>query len=308
MVEFFPAGFYYGDLQCNGWEGSMTGWYLYAVLSLILLGFQRFLYKVSAEKQCNTAWTTFSFMGTVAILSSTLCFVLGEPVSNVRFLIFIALVNSLAFVIATISHIEALKLIPSSIAYPIIRLNAVLVVVFSILFFKDHLSVFQGFGIVLAFSVILILALGINHQATPKKNIRQGSLFVLISLVGGAVAVISSKYAAGNANKMAFIAISYILSTLFSFGLREKLQTKETHKTHKEALIIGVTMGIFNLAGYYSFLKALSMGPLSIIASITGMHFVISIILSTLIYREKLTRLRILGICLTILSMILLRI
>jgi uncharacterized membrane protein len=76
---------------------------------------------------------------------------------------------------------------------------------------------------------------------------------------------------------------------------------------HKDALIIGVIMGLINFAGYYSFLKALSTGPLSIIASITGMHFVISIILSALIYKEKLTLLRILGIFLTVLSIILLR-
>ena len=285
----------------------MAGWYVYAILALVLLGFQRFLYKVSAERQCNTAWTTFSFMATVAVLSSTLFFILGEPVSNVKFLIFIALINSLTFVIATISQIEALKNIPSSIAYPVIRLNAVLVVAFSILFLKDHLSVVQGVGIVLALMVIVILAVGINDRETHGKNIRQGTLFVLISLLSGAGAVISSKYAAGNTNRMAFIAISYILSTLFSFGLGEKLKTKNAHKPQKEALIIGVTMGVFNLAGYYSFLKALSTGPLSIIASITGMHFVISVFLSALIYREKLTGLRILGIFLTVVSVILLR-
>ncbi len=286
----------------------MGSWYVFAIFALILLGFQRFLYKVSAERKCNTAWTTFSFMATVAILSSTLFLLLGESVSDITFLIFIALVNSGAFLVATITHIEALKHIPTSVAYPIIRLNAVVVVIFSIFFFKDHLSLFQGIGIVLALAVIVILALGINDNNAPQKNIRRGFIFVVIALFGGAAAAISSKFAASYTNKMAFIAVSYIASTLFSLGLRKKLETEEAHKTHKDALIIGVIMGLINLAGYYSFLKALSTGPLSIIASITGMHFVISIILSALIYKEKLTLLRILGIFLTVLSIILLRI
>jgi drug/metabolite transporter (DMT)-like permease len=285
----------------------MSSWYVFAIFALILLGFQRFLYKVSAERKCNTAWTTFFFMATVAILSSTLFVVLGESVSDITFLFFIALVNSGAFLVATITHIEALKHIPTSVAYPIIRLNAVVVVIFSILYFKDHLSLYQGIGIVLALAVIVILALGISDNNAPQKNIRRGFIFVVIALFGGAVAAISSKFAADNTNKMAFIAVSYIASTLFSFGLRKKLQTEETHKMHKDALIIGVIMGLINFAGYYSFLKALSTGPLSIIASITGMHFVISIILSALIYKEKLTLLRILGIFLTVLSIILLR-
>ena len=86
-----------------------------------------------------------------------------------------------------------------------------------------------------------------------------------------------------------------------------KHQTEEASENHKDALIIGFVMGLINFAGYYSFLKALSMGPFSIIASITGMHFVIAVILSALIYKEKLTPLRIIGISLTILSIILLR-
>jgi uncharacterized membrane protein len=106
---------------------------------------------------------------------------------------------------------------------------------------------------------------------------------------------------------MAFIAISYMASTLFAFGLRNKLQTEEANENPKDALIIGFFMGVINFAGYYSFLKALSTGPLSIIASITGMHFVIAIILSALIYKEKLTASRILGVSLTIVSIILLR-
>ena len=98
------------------------------------MGTQRFLYKVSAEKRCNTAWTTFSFMATVAVLSSVLFLVLEETVTNLRFLLFIGLVNSVAFLLATVTHIEALKNIPASVAYPIIRLSAVFVVIFSILF------------------------------------------------------------------------------------------------------------------------------------------------------------------------------
>ncbi len=148
----------------------MSDWYVFAILALILLGFQRFLYKVSAERKCNTAWTTFSFMATVAILSSTLFVVLGESVSDISFLFFIALVNSGAFLVATITHIEALKHIPSSVAYPIIRLNAILVVIFSILFFKDRLSLYQGIGIVLALAVIVILAAGLNDLRIPQKT------------------------------------------------------------------------------------------------------------------------------------------
>jgi drug/metabolite transporter (DMT)-like permease len=285
----------------------MGSWYAFAIIALFFMGTQRFLYKVSAEKRCNTAWTTFSFMATVAILSSILFVVLEESVANLRFLLFIALLNSVAFLLATVTHIEALKNIPAGIAYPIIRLSAVLVVIFSILFFKDRPSFYQIIGIALAMVVIVVLTRDFADEATSYGRRRTGVVCVFIALIAGAVAIISSKFAAMHTNKMAFIAISYMASTFFALGLRKKLQTEEANESPRDALLIGFVMGLINLAGYYAYLKALSIGPLSIITSITGMHFIIAIILSALIYKEKLTPSRILGISLTFVSIILLR-
>ena len=271
------------------------------------MGMQRFLYKVSAERRCNTAWTTFSFMATVAILSSILFLVLEESVASLQFLLFIALVNSAAFLLATVTHIEALKNIPASVAYPIIRLSVVFVVIFSLLFFKDRPSFYQVIGIVLAMVVIVLLTRDFGDETTSYGRRKKGFICVFVALVAGAVAIISSKFAAMHTNKMAFIAVSYIASTFFALGLRKRLQTEEANANPKDALLIGFVMGLINFAGYYSYLKALSTGPLSIITSITGMHFIIAIILSALIYKEKLTPSRILGISLTVVSVILLK-
>ncbi len=285
----------------------METWYTYAIMALFFMGFQRFLYKVSAERKCNTAWTTFSFMGTVTVLSSALFLIREEPVGNIQFLLFIGFLNSAAFLAATITHIEALKFIPVGVAYPIIRLNTVIVVLFSISFFNDQLSFYQIIGIICAVAVIVVLTKEVNGKEIILDNKKLGFLLVFISALSGSVASITSKFAAIYTNKIGFIAVSYILSTLFSFGLRKKLQTSDANRNHKDALIIGATMGGINFVGYYFFLKALSMGPLSLIVSLTGMHFVIAILLSVFIYKEKLTQSRIIGISLAMVSIILLR-
>jgi len=92
-----------------------------------------------------------------------------------------------------------------------------------------------------------------------------------------------------------------------SFSLRKKLHGSATGTNNRDALIIGCCMGFVNLAGFYAFLKALAIGPLSIIISIVGMHFVVAIILAALIYREKITTKRIVGIILTIAAIIMMR-
>ena len=45
-------------------------WDTLSLIALVLMGTQRFLYKLSAQRGCNSAWTTFTFMGTVTVLSS----------------------------------------------------------------------------------------------------------------------------------------------------------------------------------------------------------------------------------------------
>lgn len=285
----------------------MNQWYTFAVIALFLLGIQRFLYKVSAERRCNSAWTSFSFMGTVASLSTVLFFALDETVQNIGFLLFIAFANSLTFFIATVSNMEALKRIPAGVAYPIIRLNAAIVVIFSIFYFGDDLSMYQGMGVFLALGAVVILARDTSGKGGSGGNRRLGFLFITISILAGALAAISSKFAALYANKMAFMALSYTFATVLSFGFSKKAQTPDANTHHKDALIIGFFMGLINLGGFYCYLKALTTGPLSIITSITAMHFVIAIVLSTLIYGEKLNRWRITGILLSMASILLLR-
>ncbi len=287
----------------------MEQWFLCTLIALCAFGIQRFLYKVSAEKKCNTAWTTFAFMGTVAGLSSFAFFVSVEPVDNIVFLIFISFINSASFLAGTITTIESLKYISTGIAYPTIRLNTAIVVIFSIVYFKDRLSAFQLMGILLAIVVIGMLTRSANniHNNVVDTNFRRGIILTFIALISGAIAAISSKFAAIGTNHLAFIALSYALSMLFSFMLRNRLQGTEENPHHRDALIIGICMGMVNFVGFYSLLRALSTGPLSIIISITGMYFVIAIILSTVIYKEHLNRLRLAGIVLTVISITLMR-
>ena len=141
-------------------------WYFFALGALVLMGVQRFLYKVSAERNFNTAGTTFAFMGTVAVLSAAIFLFSG---GKSRISLFVAGFGRQQpfLLLATVTHIEALKAIPTSIAYPIIRLNVVPVVIFSVAYFKDRLSGFQLTGIALAVAVMLILTREAGGRQKP---------------------------------------------------------------------------------------------------------------------------------------------
>jgi drug/metabolite transporter (DMT)-like permease len=287
----------------------MSSWFSYSLAAFFLMGLQGFLYKVAAERKCDTARTTFIFMSTVAILSYIFWAYLKEPIGNLTALIMLAVVNSLSFLTATMSFIEALKSIPATIAYSVARLNLVILTIFSFVWFHDRLSVWQICGIAIALAAMLILTKGMNQDKTQRKYSKKGFSFLIISLFASVIAAISSKYAAMYVGKLSFLAFVYSIAALSSAALSKRPGIGDAPQNDKTAptIMIGIAMGILNFFGYYAFLLALSKGPLALVASITGMHFVIAVILSVLIYREKLTFSRIIGFLLTIVSLILLR-
>lgn len=285
----------------------ISHWYVSAIFALILLGTQRFLYKVSAEKQCNTAWTTCAFMGTVTVLSVIFLLIRPPAIPDIFLLLSLGVLNSIAFLSATITHMEALKHLPATVVYPAIRLNVVMVVLVSIYIFNERLSPFQILGVILAVSVILLLTRQTDRTRSASGSIRKGFVLVFAAFVAGTGASITSKFAAMHVNSLAFMAVSYAVSTAASFGLRSRLAVGAGGGDVKTALTIGFVMGVINFAGFYLMLNALSTGPLSIIVSLVGMHFVIAVILSMMIYKEKPTPLKTLGVALTVVSVILLR-
>jgi drug/metabolite transporter (DMT)-like permease len=280
----------------------MEPWYLFSVAALLLLGTQRFLYKVAAARDCSSALTTAVFMATVTLLSSAVYFATEITTQDFAALILLSLLNSSSFAFATIAHIEALRHLPASITFTLTRLSLVVVIFASIVFFGERLATFQWFGVLLAFSVVVVLAKEVKGAVVPKGDSRVGLFFVFACILCGAIASISSKLAADSLSVSGFMALSYLFGTFFSLAIEKKWGKRKAAGKAKDAIIIGIVMGVLNFLGFYAFLTALSRGPLASIALITGMHFVIAIILSVLIYKEHMSLRCCLGIGLTLLA------
>lgn len=284
----------------------MNTWFYYSILALILLGTQRFLYKVTAERGYSSGLTTAVFMATVSVLSTAVYLVTGGESIDYVVLFTLALANSSAFAITTISNIEALRHLPASITFPLTRLSLVLVILVSVIYFDEQLSTQQWLGILLGFGVVLLMAKEVTHNSSPHGNTRYGLFFVAVCILCGAIASISSKLAAISTNTAGFMALTYLLATIFSLLINKRWPGK-TAINKKGAILLGILMGILNFFGFYAFLTALASGPLSSIALITSMHFIIAIILSVMIYHEKFTLRRIMALVLTFITVFLLK-
>lgn len=285
-------------------KATMSDWYLLSLLALLLLGCQRFLYKVAAEGSCSTPLTTAVFMATVTLLSGVAFVLSGDSLGPLSNLLLLATVNSLAFALGTVANMEALRRLPTAITFPLTRLSILLVIGFSMLYFGERPGPWQWLGILLGLAVLVVLAADLGGSASSRKQTGTGLALVAACVLCGAAASISSKFAALSTSKSGFMALSYLLGTLFSLALARRWGRMATVERPGAVIGIGVLMGLLNFAGFYAFLAALERGPLSIIALITGMHFVIAIALSALFYRETITPRRWLGIALTLLAVL----
>ncbi|MBN2142322.1 EamA family transporter [Candidatus Woesearchaeota archaeon] len=281
-------------------------WYWLSLIVLFCYGMQYFLYKVAAEKRCNTAWVSFTFMLTVGVLATTMFLFLQESVVDWPLMIIFSLVNAVIFLLTTITRMESLKHIPASISFPLVRMSTVFVVIFSLVYFKDKLSPYQAIGILVAIMAVYLLTRYDKAAGATDKRYGLGLALAIIAIFSGAVSTIIQKFAALAINKLAYMATTNYMNTFFSLGLRKKLQTKKENPNHANAVAIGVGIGIVNFLGFYFVLQAFEKGPLSLVAALTSLSFVIAIILSIIIYREKLTWKTVWGIALSIAAILLL--
>ncbi len=285
----------------------MQQYLIFTFIALFAFGIQTFLYKVSAARKCNTAKTTLSFMMTVSILGLIFWVYTKQPIGNIKFLILFAVINAITFLATTTTRINALKYIPTSISYPIIRVSTIFVVAFSLFYFKDSLSYYQFVGIILAVAVVFILYK--NDKQDKIKNFKVGITLALIAMITSALTTTAQKFAALYVNKLSYITLAYFINIFLVLILSKQIAGENNKKkSNVDARIIGLFIGIFNFIGFFFVLQAYAIGPLSIVAPLHDLNFVIAIILATLIYKEKLTTKRILGIVLSVVSVILLSI
>ena len=284
----------------------MASWYLYSIAALLLLGSQRFLYKVAAERGCNSVLTTTVFMATVTLFSTIAFIINASTVRNPALLILWSLVNSTTFSAATIFNIEALKRLPASVTFPLTRLTMVLVILFSLIYFGDQLRLLQWSGMVAAFGVVAVLLgeLRHNHLSTSQLG---GLWFIAANIGCAALSSISCKFAAMQTDKAAFMALTYFFATIFSLLISLHWKKSPAKGNNKAAVTLGLIMGLLNFVGFFALLNAMETGPLSAVVLITGMQFIIAILLSVLFYREQLSRPRVTAIILALLAVVLMK-
>jgi len=136
-------------------------WYSLTLVSLLFYALQGVLLKSAALRGCDRNLTIFYYTLTVAILSIPLILINGiQPATALYIGLAAVLVNGIAYSIQAITRLEALKTIPASIVYPIIRLNNAVVAILIVVFLGETMTFLNWVGVGLSVVSIYLLCQG----------------------------------------------------------------------------------------------------------------------------------------------------
>ncbi|NPA44592.1 MAG: EamA family transporter, partial [Chlorobi bacterium] len=122
-------------------------WFTYTIIFTILYGAINFMYKLAAHYNLSSHKIVKVSAITVAIISLSVVLLTKSPFTNFKMILFFAFINSAFFGLGSIVKIQALKYIPSSFAFPITKLNSVLLIIYAIFLFNDRPTMLQWIGI-----------------------------------------------------------------------------------------------------------------------------------------------------------------
>ena len=178
----------------------------------------------------------------------------------------------------------------------------------------------------------------VPEQTFPREGRMAGFLLALAAASCVTISVVAGKFASTSVPLFSYMFVSYALVVFHTLciervftrsrktrppcrRLRANIlftrsrKTRPTDAVRREALlqeagvkracIYGGCVGVLNFAGYYLILNALAEGPLALIQGISSTSFVIPIVLSAFIFKERLNLRRSLVVACAIAAVIL---
>jgi len=282
-----------------------VSWFELSLASMTLYGIQAFLFRVAAQKKCDSSLLLFFFMLSAGSLALLMYLLNPSRILNFRYLFFYAILQVIFYLFRQIAKIEAMKYIPGIVALPITATQGLITVILGICLLQEKITVVQSLGIILAFIVILILSRE-KEKERKLRNIKLGVMLAISAAILGGIVNFIIKLAAPIINPFLFISISYYFALLPSY-LFYRLEMLSTKTKRIESIKLGIYSGVVNFLAFSLFLLALAQGPVSIIVPLVDLNLLLAVILIVVIYKEKPTLPRILGVFGAIIATILLR-
>jgi drug/metabolite transporter (DMT)-like permease len=287
-------------------DGTTFAWTLAATL---FAGIQLFFQKVVASQGRNAALNGALMYGLSGAAILFIIFFWYDVPESINAIALFGLLAGITHAIGNFVRIESLRFIDSVIFFPLNKvLGPIIVVIGGVWWFGDALSARESIGVILSICVPLVLISATEkHRQT---DLTRGLLFLVISTVLTSVGILFTKQGLLFDPTLFYIMgmgqlFGMITSLAIFFRERHVRASKHFGITSAD-LWLGALAGILSFASFYSLLKAMSLGQLSLVYVIHAHYILVPIILSIWWYGEHINTRKVAAVVLSFLAISLL--
>lgn len=260
-------------------------WFFYVVSATILLGISMFFYKFPSAKKLSRYNVSFWSLSTSLVLATIFFYQHLNTTSSTMLLI--ALLWGASFFLLSLSQMYALGHLETNTLFPVTSiLSLLLTILIGLAFFRDKISLVEGFGALLVISTVYFYIFDGVRFKYSSKILGVGLLIVFLS----ASNKILQKLAADSVNVQAFQIYQYLFGAILAFVTYLFVNKKGLGKEIFSGLKIGSAIGVFSFFGGYLLIMALTGGPLSLVFSIFALYTLVTAVFGYIFFKEKLTK------------------
>jgi transporter family protein len=220
-------------------------------------------------------------------------------------LLVLNIILGVILLISFIAFNEALRIANPAIVGTIAASFAALVVVLSLIFLGESLSLLQAVAIIVIFGGVILATLNITAIKTGKAIINKGILLAIVAMICWGIYFTFIKIPV---RSIGWFWPNYISFALFPLILLfTNLRGIKLHKpTFKSALAPLLFAVILTGIAEFSFNFAISKGSTAVIAPIAGSYPTLFVALSSMIFKDPITWQQKLGVITTLIGIVLL--
>lgn len=280
----------------------MTTWLFYAVAGMLQLGLMMSLHKVPAAKQISkyalSAWSFF-----IATLIAGIVF--HQYIIFDFKTIFYSFIWGTGYAVLTLTQMHVLHKHDTSGVFPFTSLASnIFVIIGGVLFLNEVISLLQWVAIVA--SVFLFVSAYWNSKVHFLLEILPSFAFIaFLSTFNKFV----QKMGADSLEVHNFIfwqlTFAFFASLIILLIATKKFSLVDL--AHHKLIGWSLAIGALNFGSTYAIVKALSVGPISLVYVILGLYTFFTTIFATLLFKEKITRRSLMFILLSFLVVLLIK-
>lgn len=283
----------------------IPNWLIFALVSAFFSGMNNFFKKVSAHNKNDANLVVFYFNLFSFIFSGIFMFIFfREIILNWTFW-FIIVIVAILNVVNIKFKILSLKKIDTSIHFVVTRFSIVIILsIFGSILFDELVTLKEWVGILVGFLVFYLL-IDIKGTNTSKENLVTGLLYTLVVVICVSLISISKKYILiFDYDMFAYLFFVFLISFFISMFMNNgNFKSKLLFRNKDNVILFTFLQASFNLLAQIFGFFALETGKITIISKVSSYSIFIPILLSIIIYKEKITFKRVIALFLTVMSL-----